>query len=37
MSKRNYTREEQKQRNNFTMAVVAWVLILLAVIVRVAL
>lgn len=37
MSKRNYTREERKQRNNFTMAVVAWVMILLAVIVRVAL
>lgn len=37
MSKRNYTREERKQRNNFTMAVAAWVLILLAVIVRVAL
>lgn len=34
MSKRNYTREERRQRDNLTVAVVVWAVLIIAVIVR---
>lgn len=34
MSKRNYTREERRQRKNMTVAIIVWAVLLLAVIVR---
>lgn len=34
MSKRNYTREERRQRNNLTVAIIVWAVLLIAVIVR---